>query len=415
MSGFLNFVYYYPLFMAFLWMIGSIYYFFHWEDGGRKDYTKPPKLDRYPGVSILVPCHNESENIEESVRYCLNVEYPTFEIILINDGSTDNTGEILDRLACQNKNVRVIHLATNQGKAMAMNMGALASNYEYLICIDGDAILDKHSIVWIIRHFITGPRVGAVTGNPRIRTRSTLLGKIQVGEFSSIIGVIKRAQRVYGRVFTVSGVVAGFSKTALHRVGFWDTDMITEDVDISWKLQLAFWDVRYEPNALCWILNPETLRGLWAQRLRWAQGGSEVLLKNFPRIIDCGVKCRRMWMIIIEFIISVAWSYAVFLVLLFWLIGLVAPLPDFLYIKSILPGWTGVVLGAACLLQFATGFIIDSRFESRLGKYYYWIIWYPMVYWLINVLTLVCGFPKACYRRINKTRAIWKSPDRGVR
>jgi len=396
-------------------MIGSIYYFFHWEEGGREDYTKPPKLDKYPGVSILVPCHNESKNIEETVIYCLKVEYPTVEIILINDGSSDNTGEILDKLAAQNKNVRVIHLATNQGKAMALRMAVITSNYEYLICIDGDAILDKHSVTWIMRHFIRGPRVGAVTGNPRIRTRSTLLGKIQVGEFSSIIGVIKRAQRVYGRIFTVSGVVAGFSKTALHRVGFWDNNMLTEDVDISWKLQLDFWDTRYEPNALIWILNPETLRGLWRQRLRWAQGGSEVLLKNIPKIVKCGMLCRRMWMIVIEFTISIVWSHAVVAVFLLWLIGIVAPLPDYLYIQSIVPGWNGVVLGAACLMQFLTGFIIDSRFEKGLGKYYYWIIWYPMVYWMINALTTVYGFPRACYRRINKSRATWKSPDRGVR
>ncbi len=77
------------------------------------------------------------------------------------------------------------------------------------------------------------PRVGAVTGNPRIINRSSILGKLQVGEFSSIIGLIKRAQRTYGRIFCVSGAIAGFRKTALDRIGYWSADMITEAHHVS--------------------------------------------------------------------------------------------------------------------------------------------------------------------------------------
>ena len=151
---------------------------------------------------------------------------------------------------------------------MALRMGAMATESEFLVCIDGDALLDKHATTWLMHHMVSGPRVGAVTGNPRIRTRSTLLGRVQVGEFSSIIGLIKRAQRIYGRIYTVSGVVAAFRKTALQRCGYWGINMVTEDIDVSWNLQLNYWDIRYEPNALCWILMPETTKGLWTQRLR---------------------------------------------------------------------------------------------------------------------------------------------------
>src|SRR5690606_12132333 len=94
----------------------------------------------------------------------------------------------------------------------------------------------------------------------------------------------KRTQRVYGQVFTVSGVCTAFRLQALHEVGYWDLDMITEDIDITWKLQLAGWTVFYEPRALCWILMPETLKGIWKQRLRWAQGGAEVFRKNLSII-----------------------------------------------------------------------------------------------------------------------------------
>jgi biofilm PGA synthesis N-glycosyltransferase PgaC len=158
-------------------------------------------------------------------------------------------------------------------------MGALASQGEYLVCIDADALLDPQAVRRFVWHFENSPRVGAVTGNPRIKNRSTILGKIQVGEFSAVVNMIKAAQRIVGKIYTVSGVIAAFRKEALSSVGFWSNDMITEDVDISWKLQMKFWDIRYEHRALCWILMPETLKGVFRQRVRWSQGGNEVLLK----------------------------------------------------------------------------------------------------------------------------------------
>jgi cellulose synthase/poly-beta-1,6-N-acetylglucosamine synthase-like glycosyltransferase len=171
------------------------------------------------------------------------------------------TGFILNRLAKQHLRLRVIHLAHNQGKAIALKTGVAAAKSEWLVCIDGDAKLDRDAVAYIVAPMLENPRVGAVTGNPRIRTRSTLIGKIQVGEFSSIIGMIKRTQRMYGQIFTISGVVAAFRRTALADVGYWSEDIITEDIDISWKLQLKHWSIFYEPRALCWVLMPETLKG----------------------------------------------------------------------------------------------------------------------------------------------------------
>lgn len=412
MSVLLEFAFYYPLFMAYLWMIGACIYYFHWERNNRFNHENPPQLRDYPPVSILVPCHNEGRDVEETIEYLLRQQYPNFEIIAIDDGSRDDTLEILLAQAKQHSRLRVIHLERNQGKAVALNTGALYSGNEFLICIDGDALLAPHATTWIVQHLLSGPRVAAVTGNPRIRTRSTLLGKIQVGEFSAIIGLIKRAQRVYGRVFTVSGVVAGFRKSALHRVGFWSNDMVTDDIDISWKLQLDHWDIRFEPNALCWILMPETLRGLWRQRLRWAQGGAEVLLRYSKRL---GLwRSRRMWGIYVEYLSSVFWSYTMIMILLLWTLGWFFDLPKELNIPTLIPSWGGVLLGATCLLQFAVSLIIDSRYEKNIGKTYYWMIWYPLIYWLINVLTTAVGLIKAVFKK-RHTRAIWVSPDRGVR
>jgi biofilm PGA synthesis N-glycosyltransferase PgaC len=320
---------------------------------------------------------------------------------------------LLDQLAASDDRLRVIHFETNQGKAMGLRAGAIAARHEILICIDGDAILDKHAGLWLQSHFTDGPRVGAVTGNPRVRNCTTLLGKIQAGEFSSIIGLIKRAQRIYGRVFTVSGVVAAFRKTALHDVGYWSLDMVTEDIDISWKLQLSQWDVRYEPNALCYILMPESLRGLWKQRLRWAQGGVETLGRHFKSLRTW--RNRRMWMVGMELVTSTFWAYNMAFISILWLLGLFMQMPDALRVSAVLPGWSGVILGVTCLLQFAISLVIDGKYEPRaLARYYYWMIWYPMVYWVFHATASVVAVPKAIRKR-RGSRAIWVSPDRGIR
>ena len=122
-----------------------------------------------PSISIIIPCFNEEKNVEETIHAALAQRYENIEVIAVNDGSTDKTR-------------------------------AAAAKSEYLVCIDGDALLDRDAAAYIVEPMLYNPRVGAVTGNPRIRTRSTLVGKIQVGEYSSIIGLIKRTQRIYGNV-----------------------------------------------------------------------------------------------------------------------------------------------------------------------------------------------------------------------
>ena len=406
----LGFAFYYPLFMAYLWMAGALYYYFG-KERNEPLYAFPPLLPEYPQVSVLVPCFNEGINAYETIGALLKLNYPDYDIIVINDGSSDNTAEIIDDIASKHHNVKAIHLASNQGKAMALTVGAMMSSSEYLVCIDGDSVLDPNCIIWMMRHFLSGSRVGAVTGNPRIRNRSTLLGKLQVGEFSSVIGLIKRAQRVYGRVFTVSGVVAAFRKSALHQVGYWSTNMVTEDIDISWKMQTHYYDVRYEPNALCWILMPETLKGLWKQRVRWAQGGAEVLLKFKDVFTD--VKKRRMWPVYTELVVSIVWAYVMCGIFLLWAMGKFVDLPPFLHISSVVPGWNGTLLALTCLLQFAVSLFIDSRYEPKIRRYYYWMIWYPMLFWMLSAATTVVGLPAALIKDRNK-RATWTSPDRGL-
>jgi len=409
-----GYAFFYPFLMAWVWMIGGIWFYFHWERRGRLGPDHPPVLKETPGVSVLIPCFNEEANVRDTLAYALASEYPDFEVIAINDGSSDRTGEILDELAARYDRLRVIHQATNQGKAMALQAGAIAARNEFLICIDGDAMLHPNAIHWMIFHLSSGPRVGAVTGNPRIINRSSLLGRLQVGEFSSIIGLIKRAQRAYGKIFTVSGVIAAFRRTALHRIGYWNNDMVTEDIDVSWRLQLDHWDIRYEPSALCYIYMPETFKGLWRQRLRWARGGAEVIKRYFGNLFMW--HSRRFWGVALEYLASVTWAYAMFGIILLYLIGLVIPLPNQWRVETLLPQWNGMVLETTCLIQFLVSMLIDRRYEPR-GNFlrdYFWVIWYPMAFWLISLITTVVAIPITIFKRRSQ-RARWISPDRGIR
>jgi biofilm PGA synthesis N-glycosyltransferase PgaC len=400
-----SFVFHYPLFMAFVLMTGGLCYHFF-----REPVYNVEELPGEPLVSILIPCHNEEGCIKETIMYLDNLDYPNYEIIAINDASKDATLTILRAIAETNKRLRIVNMTTNQGKGMGLTMGALASKGEYLVCIDADAMLDPKAVRYFLWHFLKFPRVGAITGNPRVRNRTSIVGKIQVGEFSSIVGMIKRSQRILGKIYTVSGVIAAFRKKALMSVGFWSNDMVTEDIDVSWKLQLRFWDIRYEPRALCWILMPETLRGLWRQRLRWAQGGSEVLKKYRNLIFSW--KQRRMWPIMIEYMISTLWAYLFALTVIMYLLDKIFDLPPGIGVRSIAPGWTGVILAIVCLCQLCTGLLIDNKFEKGIFRMFFWLIWYPFIYWIINALVTIVGFPKAMFKR-KGTKAVWESPDRG--
>jgi biofilm PGA synthesis N-glycosyltransferase PgaC len=408
----LSYIFFYPLFMSTLWMIGAIFFYFKNEKPYLKEIIPPLRANEtWPGVSILIPCYNEGQNAIETITYALNVQYPEFEVIAVNDGSKDDTLEILLSLAQNNPKLKVVNLAENQGKALGLQAGALVSKYEYLVGIDGDALIDPFCLHWIVKHFIRYPQVAAVTGNPRIRNRTSLLGKIQVGEFSSIVGMIKRAQRSFGRLFTVSGVITGFRKAAVHEVGYWSPDMLTEDIDITWKLQSNGWDVRFEPRALVWILMPETLMGLWKQRLRWAMGGVQVMLKNFKVLFQ--PKQTHLWGLMTELLLSMLWAYSMIVVFLVWVLDKFMDLPYLMVTDSpILPNESSIILIGACLIQFYVSKWLDGHYDKGMGQNYFWMIWYPFAFWFLNLFTAVTALPKVLFAK--KKRARWVSPDRGA-
>jgi biofilm PGA synthesis N-glycosyltransferase PgaC len=405
----LNYVFYYPFLAAYVWMAGGLAHALVFERGRHRRIDPLPLLPERPLVSVIVPCFNEGERVQEVIEQLMRSHYPNYEVIAINDGSSDDTGAILDALAARYGQLRVVHHATNQGKAVALNTAAVLANGEYILGVDGDALVDPDAIAWMLTHMLHSERVGAVTGNPRIRGRTTLLGRMQVGEFSSNIGLIKRTQQLAGRLFTVSGVLSMFRRNALLDVDFWSPDVMTEDIDISWKLQLKDWRVRYEPRALCWILMPETVRGLYRQRQRWATGGIQTLLRYTGQVIK--PRNFMMWPVFLEYLASVVWAYAMFAVLVLALVRRFLP-PEWQYV-GFWPEWHGMLLGITCMLQMGVSLWIDRHYDRDILRYLVWTIWYPLAFWMINMFTTVVALPATILRRKGK-RARWTSPDRGV-
>jgi biofilm PGA synthesis N-glycosyltransferase PgaC len=158
------------------------------------------------------------------------------------------------------------------------------------------------------------------------------------------------------------------------------------------------------------------LKGLWKQRVRWAQGGAEVMLRYSREIMAW--KSRRMWLLYFEYLTSIVWS-ALMLLSVFVLFDRLAGFHLGQGWERLLPRWTSVLLSVTCLLQFGTSLAIDSRYERSAGtggtaRYYYWIVWYPLVYWMIGVGTSLAGLYKALTKK-RGSRAVWVTVDRGVR
>jgi biofilm PGA synthesis N-glycosyltransferase PgaC len=402
----------YPFVMAWYWMAGGLlFYVTHERHLLPQDL--PPDLTAWPPISIIVPCFNEMAHAEETLTTAAASDYPDFEIIAVNDGSSDGTVDVLNALALRIPRLRVAHLEQNQGKAIAMNAGAVLANHEILVCIDGDALLDPQTLRWVARAFLPS-NVGGMTGNPRIRNRTTILGRLQVGEFSSIMGLIKRAQTMYGRLFTVSGVICAFRKSVVASVGWWSPRTLTDDVDITWRVQMSGWRVVYEPNAIVWILMPETLIGLWRQRLRWAEGGAQAAIDYFVPLV-LGRVAPGMSVIYLDFVLSVTWAYAMvasLLLGLLWTFGLTPHLME--RGLALVPEWWGLTLALTYLVQAVVSHLIERRYERNMLRNLFWIIWYPLAFWLLSALTSVVALPRAIFLR-RAVRTKWVSPDRGLR
>src|SRR5579864_2258794 len=254
----------YPILTSLLWMVTELVYRFRRDSPQPAQETPDHELSF---VSVLVPAYCEGAVIDRSIQGLLAMDYPHFEVIVINDGSADDTAERA-RAYLSDPRLRLVNKRVNQGKAMALNDAIPCTRGELLLVMDADAVPDPRLLRYMVPHF-SSARVAAVAGNPRVRNATNLLCRLQAVEFSSVIGLMRRAQRIWGRVMCISGVVGMFRKAAVVEADLFTPGMATEDIDLTWKLQRRFYDVRYEGRALVWMIVPDTVSLWWSQRKRW--------------------------------------------------------------------------------------------------------------------------------------------------
>lgn len=401
----LSFFAWYPLISSGVLVLVSLTYFFRRER--HKENIQPPLDPEFiPRVSVVIAAYNESDHIEETIRGLLAIDYPNFEIVIIDDGSTDFTARRVLPFVREDK-VRLVRKTGNEGKAMALNDGLRCTNGEILLVMDADAIPDPQILRVMVPHFKSS-RVGAVTGNPRVYNRETLLSKLQAIEFTAIISLQRRSQRVWGRILTMSGVVGAFHRSAMINVGLYSPDMATEDIDLSWKLQLAHWDIRYEPRAVVWMRVPATFRGLWRQRRRWARGLAQVLRRH--GVTATKLEHRRLWPLVIESWLSIAWAYCFMVLTGLWIFCYAMGYPP--VGASPIPNWWGMLIGTMCLAQLMTGVLLDRRYDRRIPLYYFTAIFYPLLYWIMMAVVTSIATPGAILRKPADGPVRWK-PVRG--
>jgi poly-beta-1,6-N-acetyl-D-glucosamine synthase len=266
----------------------------------------------WPRVSILVPCFNEEDTVEPMMHSLLALDYPTYEILVVDDGSTDTTFERARRFAGRHGTCRVrIYRKPNGGKWSAHNFLFHRSFGELLLCVDADSQLDPDALRRLVPH-MADPRVAAVAGYVRVRNRVNMLTWLQTWEYLWA-SVMRLAQGYSGTVLVVAGPIGLFRRSALEEVylrygaeqdisrpgqmrGPYDGTTFAEDFDLSLTLLSLGGRIVYEPQAVSHTTAPVSTFALLNQRYRWSRGGLQCLRKYFRRVTS-RPELRNPWLI----------------------------------------------------------------------------------------------------------------------
>jgi cellulose synthase/poly-beta-1,6-N-acetylglucosamine synthase-like glycosyltransferase/peptidoglycan/xylan/chitin deacetylase (PgdA/CDA1 family) len=230
----------------------------------------------HPPVSILVPAYDEAAGIEQAVRSLAGSDYPEFEVVVVDDGSSDGTGEIVDGMGLPR--VRVIREA-NRGKAEALNTGIAAAKHDLIAAVDADTVFEPGTLAALVRPF-ADDRVGAVAGDTKVGNRRRLLGLWQHIDYVTGFNLDRRLYDVLGCMPTVPGAVGAFRRSALDEVGGFSSDTLAEDTDVTIALGRRGWKVVYAEDARGFTETPASLGGLWRQRYRWSFGTMQSVWKH---------------------------------------------------------------------------------------------------------------------------------------
>lgn len=235
-------------------------------------------------VSVLLPAWNEEVGIIKTIESVLQSNYDYFELIVINDGSTDSTHQLITQFieqyqSQQSNLVPIKYLSlTNGGKAKALNKGLEIAEGNIIITIDADCIVDRNAFYKFIQRF-DDPSVGAVAGNIIVGNKKKPLEWLQQLEY--VCGFFyKRADSYFNAVHIIGGAAAAYRRDVLQNLKGFDEDIITEDIDLSMSILSHGYKTRYAHDAVVYTEGPSDWKGLRKQRLRWKYGRILCYLKH---------------------------------------------------------------------------------------------------------------------------------------
>lgn len=269
--------------------VGGFLYYYKME---RRDPNIP--LEEYPFVSVMVPAHNESAVIQRTVRALLRFDYPQdrYEIIVINDNSSDDTAEKLAAVQAEFPDRRLIVVNTDnklggKGKSNALNIGFSVAKGTVLAIYDADNTPEPRALRILVENLMADESLGAVIGKFRTRNRNASL----LTRFVNIETLAHQCMNQAGRWFyfglcTIPGTNFVIHRHIIEEIGGWDPQALSEDTEISFRIYRMGYKIRQVPQAVTWEQEPFRLDIWMKQRTRWAMGNLYVLMNNFKYVFD---------------------------------------------------------------------------------------------------------------------------------
>jgi cellulose synthase/poly-beta-1,6-N-acetylglucosamine synthase-like glycosyltransferase/spore germination protein YaaH/peptidoglycan/xylan/chitin deacetylase (PgdA/CDA1 family) len=231
-----------------------------------------------PLVSVLIPAYNEESVILSTVRSALASDYPNVEILVVDDGSSDNTSELVTRDFGDDPRVRLI-TQPNRGKPAALNHGLTVAAGEIAVTIDADTCVNRDAVRKLVRNF-ADPAVAAVAGNVKVMNRNRWLTRWQALEYITSQNLEKRAFDLLNCIPVVPGAVGAWRTEVIRQCGGFSRDTVAEDTDLTLTIRRQGWKILYDEDAIGYTEVPETVEALIRQRFRWTFGTIQAVWKH---------------------------------------------------------------------------------------------------------------------------------------
>ncbi len=231
-----------------------------------------------PFVSIIVPAYKEAEVISNTINSLLASDYEKYEIIVVDDGSPDDTSDVVRESFGDNPRERLF-TNENSGKAEALNFGLRYATGEIIIALDADTVFPPDAIPALAHRFYD-PKIGAIAGNAKVGNRINLVTRWQALEYITSQNLDRRAFASLNCITVVPGAVGAWRRTLLDEAGGFTSDTLAEDQDLTIRIRRLGYKIGYEEKAAAWTEAPDTLRTLARQRFRWSYGTLQCMWKH---------------------------------------------------------------------------------------------------------------------------------------